>query len=69
MRKIIGVCICVFASISLCLNSCSFRHIGSTSLYNGEQVELLHYAGHKYYFVRKLSDTTVILFVDEDKLE
>ena len=45
------------------------RHIGCTSLYNGEQVELIKYEGKGMYEVRPLSDTTWTLHVNEIDLQ
>ena len=45
------------------------RHIGSTSLYNGEQVELIKYEGKGMYKVRPISDTTWTLHVNENDLQ
>lgn len=53
----------------IALSGCSFRHIGCTCLYNGEQVELIKYEGKGMYKVRPLSDTTWTLHVNEIDLQ
>jgi hypothetical protein len=45
------------------------RHIGCTSLYNGEQVELIKYEGKGIYKVRPIRDTSWIMHVNEIDLQ
>ena len=53
----------------LLFSSCSFRHIGCLSMYEGEQVELLRYIGKGEYVVRQYTDTTKVFIVDSRDLD
>lgn len=59
----------LFAVILLLFYACSFRHIGCTSLCNGEQVEMMKYVGKGIYEVRPINDTEKVFRVSEDELK
>lgn len=56
-----------FLILFIFASSCQlFKHIGCTTLHNGEQVELIKYLGKGFYKVRPIKDTVTIIVHEQD---